>query len=66
MPKNINTIDRTLRVIIGFALLSLVFMGPQTLWGYLGLILIITGFISFCPIYRIIGLSSCKDSRCEK
>lgn len=62
MPKNINSIDRALRIIIGLALISLVFIGPQTLWRLLGMVCIITGFIRFCPLYRIIGLSSGKNN----
>lgn len=58
--KNVGSIDRTLRIVLGLALLSLSFFGPQTPWGYLGLVLISTGLISFCPIYRLVGLSSCK------
>ena len=52
---NIHSIDRILRLIIGFVLLALVFVGPQTPWGYLGLILILTAFINFCPLYAVIG-----------
>ena len=57
---NINSIDRLLRIIIGVALVSLVFVGPKTLWGYAGVILIITAFINFCPIYALFGFSTKK------
>jgi len=60
MNKNISNLDRTLRIVIGLVLLSLTLVGPKTAWGYLGLILIITASISFCPIYRVLGLSTCK------
>jgi len=60
MLKNLNSLDRVLRLIIGLVLLSLVFIGPKTAWGYVGLILIATSVISFCPIYRVLGLSSAK------
>ena len=58
MPKNLHSIDRILRIVIGVALLSLVFIGPKTAWGYVGIILIATSFINFCPIYRIFGFST--------
>ncbi|WP_341538852.1 DUF2892 domain-containing protein [Aestuariirhabdus litorea] len=61
--SNVGTFDRALRVIVGLALLSLVFVGPQTPWGWVGLVPLLTGTISFCPLYRILGLSTCK--RCE-
>jgi len=59
--KNVGSLDRTLRIIIGLVLLSLVFVGPQTLWGLVGLILIATGFMNFCPIYRILGKNTCSS-----
>ena len=53
--KNVGSTDRILRIIVGAALLSLVFIGPQTPWGYVGVILIATAFINFCPLYAIFG-----------
>ncbi|WDE01023.1 MULTISPECIES: YgaP family membrane protein [Thalassomonas] len=59
MNKNEGFIDRTLRIILGLLLLAMVFIGPQTLWGYVGLIPLVTGVVGFCPLYKIFGLSSC-------
>ncbi len=53
--KNVGSTDRILRIVVGAALLSLVFIGPQTPWGYVGVILIATAFINFCPLYAIFG-----------
>lgn len=58
--RNIGKVDRILRVVIGVALISLVFWGPQTNWGWVGLIPLVTGFISFCPLYRVMGVSTCN------
>jgi len=58
--KNVGTADRIVRVVIGLVLISLVFVGPQTPWGWLGLIPLITAGIGFCPLYRLIGFRSCK------
>lgn len=58
--KNVGAIDRTIRIILGIGILSLVFWGPHTLWGFVGLILIGTGFIRFCPIYRALGICGSK------
>ena len=52
-------LDRALRIILGLVLLSLVFIGPQTLWGLIGIVPLATGLIGFCPLYRIVGLSTC-------
>jgi hypothetical protein len=56
---NEGTIDRVLRVIVGLVLISLVFVGPQTPWGWIGVVPLLTGVIGFCPAYRILGLSTC-------
>jgi hypothetical protein len=58
--KNVGTVDRIVRVIIGLVLISLVFVGPQTVWGWLGVIPLITAGISFCPLYRLFGFRTCK------
>ncbi|MBE1283631.1 MAG: DUF2892 domain-containing protein [Rhodobacteraceae bacterium] len=59
MPRNEGTLDRALRVILGLILLSLVFFGPQSLWGLVGLVPLATGLIGYCPLYQIIGLNTC-------
>lgn len=59
MPKNIGSLDRALRIALGVVLLSLVFIGPKTLWGLVGLVPLITGLLRFCPAYGIVGASTC-------
>ena len=58
--KNVGTLDRLLRIVIGLGLISLVFIGPQTPWGWIGAILVVTGAVSWCPIYRVFGLRTCR------
>ena len=58
MLRNIGTADRWVRIVVGFGLLALVFTGPQTAWGYLGLLPIATALVGFCPIYRAFGIST--------
>jgi hypothetical protein len=53
-------VDRALRVIVGIGLISLVFVGPQTPWGWIGLLPLITGVIGSCPAYTIFGMSTCS------
>lgn len=55
MKANVHPIDRVIRLALGIGALSLVFFGPQTAWGYLGLIGIITALSGFCPLYRVLG-----------
>ncbi len=56
MRANVGTIDRALRIVVGLVLIALVFVGPQTAWGWLGLIPLATAFIRFCPLYRLLGI----------
>jgi Protein of unknown function (DUF2892) len=58
--RNEGTIDRVLRVGLGIALIALVFVGPQTPWGWLGLVPLLTGVAGFCPLYRLVGVNTCK------
>lgn len=59
LPSNEHPIERVIRVLIGLAVLSLVFIGPKTMWGLLGLVPLLTGAIGSCPIYTLFGISTC-------
>ncbi len=59
MSANIGGIDRILRIVVGLGLLSLVFIGPQTPWGWIGLVPLLTALVGYCPAYTLIGLSTC-------
>ncbi|WP_017669374.1 DUF2892 domain-containing protein [Sandarakinorhabdus sp. AAP62] len=58
--RNEGTIDRVLRTGLGIALIAMVFVGPQTPWGWLGLVPLVTGLVGFCPLYRLVGVNTCK------
>ena len=60
MTKNMGTIDRTLRIIVGVVLILLVFVGPQTPWGWIGVVPLITGLIGWCPAYSLFGVNTCR------
>jgi hypothetical protein len=59
MQANVGSLDRALRIIVGLALLSLVFVGPQTLWGLVGIVPLLTAAVGFCPAYTLLGLNTC-------
>lgn len=59
MSANVGGIDRVLRIVVGLGLLSLVFVGPQTPWGWIGLVPLLTALVGFCPAYTLIGLNTC-------
>ena len=56
---NVGGVDRILRLVVGLGLISLVFVGPQTPWGWIGLIPLFTAVFKFCPAYPILGISTC-------
>ena len=58
-PRNEATVERIIRVLVGIGLLSLVFVGPQTPWGWIGLVFLVTGLIGSCPLYTVLGISTC-------
>lgn len=65
MARNEGALDRVLRVIVGLAILSLVFIGPQTPWAWFGLVPFITGLVGFCPVYSLLGIRTCAVSKAE-
>jgi len=61
--KTEGTVDRVLRVVAGAALVSLVFVGPQTAWGWIGVVPLVTGLLGNCPVYSLLGISTCPIKR---
>ena len=61
---NEHKVERVLRTVLGLGLLSLVFVGPQTLWGLVGIVPLVTGLAGTCPLYSLVGISTCpRDAR---
>ena len=59
--SNVGSVDRILRIILGLALIAGAVQGALAPWGWVGLVLVFTAFIKFCPIYAVTGLSSLKE-----
>ena len=59
MKPNIHQIERTVRVLVGLVLIALVFVGPKTAWGWLGVVPLATGLIGWCPPYALLGINTC-------
>ena len=55
---NVGGTERMVRIVVGATLILLVFIGPKTPWGWLGLIPLATGFLSTCPLYTLLGKTS--------
>lgn len=60
MTRNIGNPERVIRALVGIAALSLVFIGPQTWWGLLGLVLLGTALLGWCPPYALLGINTCR------
>lgn len=65
MVHNEGKIDRGLRVVVGLALIAIVFVGPQTPFGWIGVIPLLTGLVGMCPLYRLVGINTCGKDGCK-
>lgn len=63
MKVNVGTADRVLRVGAGLLLIGLAATGLIGVWGYIGVIPLLTGIFRFCPAYALLGMSSCPTKR---
>jgi hypothetical protein len=54
--RNEGTFDRVARIALGLGLISLVFIGPVTVLGWIGLVPLVTGLVGTCPLYRLVGI----------
>jgi len=60
MKVNVGTIDRFVRIATGIALIALAALGTIGPWGYIGVVLVLTGLLRVCPAYSLLGLNSCS------
>ena len=58
MKTNLGSTDRIARVVIGLGVLSLAFVGPQSPWGYLGIVPLLAGLVGWCPPYALLGIDT--------
>lgn len=63
---NEGGIDRVVRVVLGAVLMTMVFVGPETPWGLIGLVPLLTGIFGVCPLYRLMGVDTCGKDGCAK
>ena len=55
---NVGNADRLFRIVLGLVLIALVFVGPKSAWGWIGVIPLVTGFLRTCPLYSLIGVNT--------
>ncbi len=56
---NVGNLDRIARIALGIVLIALVFVGPKTPWGWIGIVPLVTGLLRTCPLYSLLGVSTC-------
>ena len=59
MKANIGTLDRAIRIILGLALIALTQLGPETSWGWIGIVPLLTALLGWCPAYTLFGIRTC-------
>ncbi len=55
---NVGNVDRVLRILIGLALIGLAATGKIGIWGYVGVIPLLTGLAARCPLYSALGIAT--------
>lgn len=57
---NVGSADRLIRIVLGLVLIAIVFVGPKTPWGWIGVVPLVTGFMRTCPLYTLLGVNTCS------
>lgn len=65
MKCNSGGIDRALRVIVGLILIALAATGTVGVWGWIGVVPLLTGVVGFCPAYAMLGMNTCSVKKPE-
>lgn len=63
MRRNVGTIDRAVRILVGAVLAGMAATGTVGWWGWLGLVPLATGIVGWCPPYALLGIATCKTRR---
>jgi uncharacterized membrane protein YfcA len=66
MKTNVGGIDRILRIVLGIALIALTLTGTIGVWGWIGVVPVLTAAMGFCPLYTVLGFSSCPVNTAKK
>ncbi|WP_301101797.1 DUF2892 domain-containing protein [Propionivibrio sp.] len=59
MKTNVGGIDKILRIVVGIVLIALAATGAIGDWGWIGVVPLLTGLIGWCPLYPLLGMSTC-------
>ncbi len=64
MKPNIGNLDGALRVIIGMVLIFGALEGSWAPWGWIGVVPVVTASLKYCPLYSMLGMSTCGKGEC--
>ncbi|MBR9925609.1 MAG: DUF2892 domain-containing protein [Gammaproteobacteria bacterium] len=63
MKANVGGIDKVARIVVGLTLIMLALTGTIGAWGWVGVVPLATGLFNFCPLYPLLGISTCKNKQ---
>lgn len=63
MKVNEGGIDRALRAIVGIVLIALAATGRVGVWGWIGVVPLLTALVGFCPAYTLLGINTCPTNK---
>ncbi|AZM96688.1 YgaP family membrane protein [Vreelandella venusta] len=63
MKANVGGIDKVARIVVGLILIMLALTGTIGAWGWVGVVPLATGLFNFCPLYPLLGISTCKNNQ---
>ena len=61
ISRNMGSADKIARLVLGALLIVLAITGTIGVWGWIGVIFVVTAFLNFCPLYRVLGIKTCQD-----
>lgn len=60
MLANIGQLDRTIRIALGAVLVAIALAAPSQDWAWLGVVPLASGLARYCPVYALLGVSTCR------
>ena len=61
MKSNVGGIDKVLRIVVGAGLIGGTVAGFLPVWGYIGVVPLLTGLLGWCPLYPLLGINTCPN-----
>jgi len=65
VKANVGTVDRALRIVVGLVLIGLTVTGRIGVWGWIGVVPLVTGAVRVCPLYSMLGLKTCPAPKAD-